>query len=551
MEVVDPSHGNSCASREAYLRLRDIFADFQRFADQYTELQPQKWLLSEGEELNRIVAKMKFCRREQIKLLSDPAHNIENLLTVAERDTENLNDWERGNLVQFRRILTHFSGFIDDPALVDLYEDTLGNTVHQWMQTFETEIMQDREAAFVQQVPILECAFGMRRRIAEEPARRMNKKIFDVCLDYLNPNTHYAEVEAVFAALKDKHRAMFTGIQAQDAVTPRPLALPSIAADKQLAFFETIIKSFLETAGWHEVALAQEEIEIKISTAQTGFCWGSKKNITLAVEVCEHNFFSGLANVMHECGHLLYLLEMNRLPKDVQGQPVAQFNGFGIHEFAAMFFEQVGLRRRFFEIIAPRIQEVLGVSGAVWSADNLYRLANRPNLDDTEWGKSAQVLTPNMAWRIEAERKILDGDIAVEELPTLWVRVMEEYTGIKHDPAQFMIRESHFLEGLVGYFFAYQSGDMAATMLHSAIVRDHAAPDVAAHDLASYLRPYYTQIRDKVFVQGCKIAPSDLLQQIFGDYPDPVLYMERLSAPAQSGMPAPDEVLMRKFERGA
>lgn len=541
-------HGGFCASREAYLRLRDIFADFQRLADHYDELQPQKWLLPEGEELNRIIAKMKFCRRQQVELLSDPEHDIEHLITVVERDTENLNDWERGNLVQFRRILTHFSGFIVDPALIDLYEDTLGNAVHQWKQTLEIAKTQGRGAAFAQQIPILECVFEMRRQIAEEPARRMNKKISEACLDYLNPGTHYAEVEAVFAALKDKHRAMFAGIQMQDAITPRPLPLPPIAADKQLAFFETIIESFLEAAGWHEAALAFENVEIRTSTTQTGFCWGHGRDITLAVGVDENNFLDGLAYTMHECGHLLYLLEMNRLPSDVQGQPVAQFNGFGIHEFSAMFFEQAGLRRRFFEIMSPKIQEAFGVSGAEWSAENLYRLANRPNLEDTEWETSEQVLIPNMAWRIEAERKILDGDMAVEELPMLWAWVMEDYTGIKHDPVQFMIRESHFLEGLVGYFFAYQSGDMAATMLHSAIVRDHAAPDEKAHDLTTYLHPYYTQIRDKVFVQGCKIAPSELLQQIFGDYPDPVLYMERLAAPAQSGMPAPDEVLLRKFQ---
>ena len=265
---------------------------------------------------------------------------------------------------------------------------------------------------------------------------------------------------------------------------------------------------------------------IELTTAQTGFSWGSGSNIKLAIETYPHDPLKGLANAMHECGHMLYMLEMNRLPPSVRGTPVAQPNGTAKNESAALYFERVGLRKEFFALAAPLIRRELGVSGPEWEAGNLHRLATRHDLTDTGWGISEAMLAPNMAWRALAERRILDGEMAVGELPEFWARTMEEFTRIPHDPEQFIVGEDHWPGGLTGYFYAYQSGAMDAAALHEDTI-----PDSTAGSLSDYLRPYYGHIRDSVFRHGSRESPESML--------DAEGYLERLLADAGPKNPAP------------
>lgn len=537
---------NSGVPSAAYQDLTRIFTRLQKLGDEYNELQPRKWLLPEGPELDEVVRRMKELRHQQITILADPANRVEEHLKTCEKYESALNTRQRGDVFHWQRFYNQFSGFIKDPALIAESEEVTADAEPQWLATLEQAETNGRAAAFAAQIPILERVFDLRRRTAAEPARRLGCKISEACLDQLSPGMRNGDVDAIYGKLRGVYPSLVAATLAEDARTPKPLPLPVIPAEKQLRVFERIRAAMLEASGYSDEQLKADGIDVKMSTAQTGFVWGSTKEYHLAIETYEDNLAKGLSTCVHEVGHLMFLLHRGR-QQQMTGQYDAFSTGFDAHESVAMFFEQVALRRRFFDFIAPVIKEELGVNGPEWEPENLYRLANRPRLDNLEWCASELALTPNMAWRALAERKILDGEMEVRDLPQFWADTMHEYTGLDYDPQDFLVEESHWFEGLQGYFASYQMGGMAATEYITEIARSHGAPDGAATDLSSYFRPYYEEVRDTLFSAMGQPIPGGLIPAALGRRPDGQTYIERLAASGMDGMPAPDELLARKF----
>ena len=552
------------AGKSAYLALDSIFAGdpplregWQFHKDRYEELQARKWLTETEAEADPIVQQMKHHLRRQAEILHEPSRNIESLLKRAATEIPNLDEWERGNLSRMHHIYTHQSGFLDQD-LVKRYEETLAAAEHDWIASLDID---DAPTAFAAQKKPLESALALIRESVAEPARRMGVKPSEAALDLLNPGVTNTMIDAALAKMKTGYPALISAVQAQSNITPAPLPVPEIPADVQQRIFSRIRDEMLAAAGWDDTKIKAAGVTVApLQSTQTGFCWGSNKDITLSIETYEDKLYLGLGNTWHEVGHMLYLLNMSTLPAQAQGRPVGQFNGFGAHETAAMFMEQAGLRLKAMQLVEPIIRDELtkaqsagelpagfGINDPGLSAENLHAQANRPKLDDMEWGTSELALPPNMAWRVLALRKLIDNDMTVDEPPQFWADTMKDWTGIAHDAADFRVGESHIFEGLGGYFYAYMTGafnaaEMQRQIAPSAIAADKALP--ASADLSAYVKLYSDTLKTRLFDQASKHSALDTLRNAIGggDPNDPSAYMARVSAAAQDGMPAPDMV---------
>ena len=550
------------AGKSAYLALDSIFAGdpplrqgWQFHKDRYEELQARKWLTETDDEAAPIVQRMQHHLRRQAEILHEPSHNIEGLLKRAANEIPNLDEWERGNLARMRHIYTHQSGFLDQD-LVKRYETTLAAAEHDWIASLDID---DAPAAFAAQKKPLESALALIRESVAEPARRMGVKPSEAALDLLNPGITNAMIDTAFAKMKAGYPALIAAVQARALVTSDPLPVPEIPAAVQQRIFSRIRDEMLAAAGWDDTKIKAAGVTVApLQSTQTGFCWGSNKDITLSIETYEDKLYLGLGNTWHEVGHMLYLLNMSTLPAQAQNRPVGQFNGFGVHETAAMFMEQAGLRLKAMQLVEPIIRDELAKAQAAGelpagfdvgdpglSAANLHAQANRPKLDDMEWGTSELALPPNMAWRVLALRRLIDNGMTVDELPQFWADTMKDWTGADHDPQDFKIGESHIFEGLGGYFYAYMTGafnaaEMQRQIAPAAMAADKALPGNAA--LSAYVKLYSDTLKTRLFDHASKHSALDTLRRAIGggDPNDPAAYMARVSAAAQDGMPAPD-----------
>ena len=117
-------------------------------------------------------------------------------------------------------------------------------------------------------------------------------------------------------------------------------------------------------------------------------------------------------------------------------------------------------------VLAPRIAELAGGDLAGLDADALYRAVNRvkPTFIRVEADEATYAL--HIVLRFELEQALIDGTLAVADLPEAWNARFEEYLGIKvTDDADGVLQDVHWSAGMFGYFPTYALGNLIAGQL--------------------------------------------------------------------------------------
>jgi carboxypeptidase Taq len=118
--------------------------------------------------------------------------------------------------------------------------------------------------------------------------------------------------------------------------------------------------------------------------------------------------------------------------------------------------------------------------------------------------------------RFELERGLIDGSVAVNDLPTLWNEAMDDYLGVVPDAdANGVLQDVHWSMASFGYFPTYTLGTLTAAQLMETIRDEHPAlqtlvTDGTFDDLLDWLRTH-------VHRHGRKLEAPDLLERATGD----------------------------------
>jgi carboxypeptidase Taq len=226
---------------------------------------------------------------------------------------------------------------------------------------------------------------------------------------------------------------------------------------------------------------------------------------------------SGLLAVMHEVGHGLYEAGVDpALARTTLGSGVSM----GIHESQSRLWEnQVGRSLPFWRHWHPRAQELFP-SLAGLSAEDLHRALNvvHPTLIRVEADEATYSL--HVILRFELEVALVEGTLAVADLPAAWNDRMRELLGIEvPDDAHGCLQDVHWAHGSIGYFPTYALGNVVAAQLWEAARRDLPGLDdaLAAGDCA----PLLGWLREHVHRHGRLLDPPDLVERAAGGPLDP------------------------------
>ena len=75
--------------------------------------------------------------------------------------------------------------------------------------------------------------------------------------------------------------------------------------------------------------------------------------------------------------------------------------------------------------------------------------------------------------RLEIEIALLEGKVAVKDLPALWNAKMEEYLGVTPpNDAVGVLQDIHWSGGMIGYFPTYALGNLVSAQLWEKINQD-------------------------------------------------------------------------------
>jgi carboxypeptidase Taq len=326
---------------------------------------------------------------------------------------------------------------------------------------------------------------------------------YDVLLDDYEPGISTATVARLFAELKSELVPVIAALAEHAGRVDDSCVHGSVPVDRQRRLVAEVVQRMgFEDSGW------------RIDTAVHPFAvsFGSE-DVRITTRWDESFFPMALYGAMHECGHGLY--EAGIAPS-LQRTPLGHAESLGLHESQSRLWENmVGRGRAFCGVLAPRIAELFAGPLAGLDQDTLYRAVNRvhPSFIRVEADEATYGL--HIVLRFELEQELIEGRLAVKDLPEAWNARFKDYLGLDvPDDALGVLQDVHWSSGMIGYFPTYALGNLIGGQLWERAHREIADLDeqLAAGELGG-LREW---LREHVHRHGAKFTMTEVLERVAG-----------------------------------
>jgi carboxypeptidase Taq len=359
--------------------------------------------------------------------------------------------------------------------------------------------------------PFLERNVELRRRYAECFPEADHP--YDALLDRFEPDATAAEISEVFARL----RAGLVPLIEEIAAAPGPPELTGefdVAAQRQLA---------LELAR----AIGYGDGEWRLDDAVHPFASSIARTDIRVTTRFATDSLTGLFATMHEVGHGLYEHSTDpSLDRTTLGTGVSM----GIHESQSRLWENcVGRSLTWWRHWYPRAQELFPAALGSVSLQDFHRAINvvRPSLIRVEADEATYSL--HVILRFELELALMEGTLAVAELPEAWNAKMKELLGVDvPDDTRGVLQDIHWAFGELGYFPTYALGNIVAAQLWAAARA--ALPGLDDRLGAGDCAPLRDWLREHVHRHGRALMPADIIQRATGGPLDPQPFLDYLDA---------------------
>ena len=250
----------------------------------------------------------------------------------------------------------------------------------------------------------------------------------------------------------------------------------------------------------------------------------NNKDVRITTHYHENNLVSSMLSVIHEGGHALYELGAD----DCYNYTTLSGGvSMGIHESQSRFYENlIGRSRAFVDAIFPRVKALFPEQMQDVDAERFYRAINKaePSLIRTEADQLTYSL--HIMVRYEIEKQLIEGSLAVKDVPERWNALYQEYLGVEVPSDQMgCLQDSHWSGGMIGYFPSYALGSAYGVQMLRCMERElgDIYQDVAAGDLSKVTK----WLKDHFHRHASFKKPGILFEETCGTF-DPSYYTEYL-----------------------
>lgn len=237
-------------------------------------------------------------------------------------------------------------------------------------------------------------------------------------------------------------------------------------------------------------------------------------DVRITTRYDEYNLNEGLSSTIHEMGHALYELGFD---PELEGTPLADGISSGVHESQSRLWENlVGRSREFWTFFYPRLQVAFPSQLGEVSLDTFYRAINKvePSVIRTE----ADEVTYNLhvTIRFELELALLEGKLAVRDLPQAWnERYQSDLGVVPESDRNGVMQDVHWYTGMVGGMFqGYTLGNLMSVQFYQAALQ--ANPDIPEHLIQGDFSPLNTWLKNQIYASGCKYTSEELIKRVTG-----------------------------------
>jgi carboxypeptidase Taq len=390
----------------------------------------------------------------------------------------------------------------------------------RWVEEFtqaitdgqEQWVKARRESNFAHFLPALTRNIELRREYSSYFAPYDH--VYDPQLDDFEPGMKTVEVQEIFNELRAEQVALVKATAARPQVEFGFL-FQAYPEKEQWDFGVEVITKF----GYDWNRGRQDKAAHPFTT---GFGQG---DVRITTRVDPNYPGTMLFGTMHECGHALYDLGHDEAYKRT---PLSNGASMALHESQSRMWENlVGRSMPFWKYFFPRMQEYFPSQLGNVSLDAFYKAVNRvqPTLIRVEADEATYNL--HIMLRMELEIALMEGSLAVKDLPEAWNARMQEYLGLMPpNDAMGVMQDVHWSNGLVGYFPTYALGNLVSVQLWEKINQD--IPNLEELVEKGEFGELLNWLQTKIHKVGTKYEPQDLIQKVTGSKIDPKPYLRYL-----------------------
>jgi len=452
-------------------------------------------------------------RAEQQAMISAIVHEkrtagrIGDLLTRCELDKSLTKDEAiSANLREMRRDFDRATRLPTD--LVSEIARTQSLAQEAWKKAREAD-------DFKQFRPWLEKMVGLMRKKAECYGVPASGELYDNLLEEYEPGMTAAQVDAIFTPLRPRLSALvqeLTTAKAKVSSRVTELKLP-VAPQTDFANAILIAMGFDMQAG-------------RLDVTTHPFCSSpGPLDTRLTTRYGSASFLEPLSGTMHEAGHGLY---EQGLPKAAHwGEPLGDAVSLGIHESQSRMWENfVGRSRGFWQWCTPVAKKTLGPTMKA-SPEDLFRAANVVKRSFIRVEADEATYNLHVMLRFNLERALINGDLAVKDLPKAWNAMFKDYLGLKVPSDKVgCLQDVHWAFGLVGYFPTYTLGNLYAAQFWEKINRD--IPDLEKRMSKGNFGDLLGWLRHNIHRHGRRYRAAELCRKVTGKELSPEPLMRHL-----------------------
>ena len=359
--------------------------------------------------------------------------------------------------------------------------------------------------------PQFEAMLELKRRYIEcfPPA----DEDYDILLDDYEPEMKTAEVRQIFDELKEQLRPLVDEI--------------ADAGDVDDSFltgeFDPAVQRRLALEIAH--AFGYDEAEWRLDETRHPFMSSPGAGDLRLTTNSRPNDLTSLFATMHEFGHGVYEWGVDRA---LARTPLGTGVSLGVHESQSRSWENlVGRSRAFWRWFYPRLQDAFPAQLGSVDEESFYRAVNKVHPSLIRIDADEVTYNLHIILRFELEQELIEGRLAVADLPEAWNARMKEYLGVDvPDDARGVLQDMHWGAGALGYFPTYALGNVMSVQIWKRALEDLGDLDDRFErgefgDLREWLR-------DNLYVLGAKFTPQETMERVTGSRIDAKPYLRYL-----------------------
>ena len=237
-------------------------------------------------------------------------------------------------------------------------------------------------------------------------------------------------------------------------------------------------------------------------------------DVRITTRVYENHLGQALFSSIHETGHAMY---EQGISTEFEGTPLADGTSSGVHESQSRLWENlVGRSRGCWKFFYPQLQATFPNQLGDVSLETFYRAINKVERSLIRTDADEVTYNLHVMIRFDLELQMLEGNLAVRDLPEAWNDRYKTDLGIvPSSDSEGVMQDVHWYTGIIGGMFqGYTLGNLMSAQFFDAALKAH--PEIPVAIEQGNFSSLHNWLKENIYQHGCKYTAAEIIERVTG-----------------------------------